>query len=142
MESRVLMALAFWKRLAERRSDERIAAKAPITLRVVDAKTGQALTSEQRGVLINLSSGGCCLALANLFVDGVHLHRCLAEPDTLEVLVSLPANGSREHLQSGRVRWINREFSDESFCFRVGVQFVQRGLPAGWRNWIRPDNLD
>lgn len=131
------MGLTFWKRLGERRISERVPAQMPVAVQVVDGRADRALTSEQEAHLVNISASGCCLALSTLFINGLHLHRCLAEPDALAVLVILPVDGSRVHMQKGRVRWINREFNDSRMCFRVGIQFYESDLPKGWRDWLK-----
>ncbi len=86
---------------------------------------------------MDLSEGGCCLALPSLALEGFHLNRCLESPQDfpLELEIRTPDGGSWRLL--AQVRWTNRCLDQDDWSFRVGTKFCGgQSLPVNWRRLL------
>ncbi|MCA1905207.1 MAG: hypothetical protein LDL11_01295 [Desulfarculus sp.] len=105
---------------------------------VVLAPDGQTELVEPRpSRVLNLSSEGCCLAVASLHLDRFHLNRCLESPEDYTLLVIMQGPDGQVWRAQGLVRWTNREVSAADLPFRVGVEWLGQGLPEGCQTLLR-----
>ncbi|MEW5914094.1 MAG: hypothetical protein AB1814_16175 [Thermodesulfobacteriota bacterium] len=87
--------------------------------------------------MINLTHEGCCLTLSHLYLEGFHLARCLEEPATYPLELTLrPPHDGVWRVQA-QVRWINRDLSGRGGEFHVGLAFEPgKQLSRGWRRLV------
>lgn len=105
---------------------------------VVVAPDGQTELVEPRpSIVLNLSSEGCCLAVASLHLDRFHLNRCLESPEDYPLEVTMQGPEGQVWRARGCVRWTNREVSAANLPFRVGVEWIDQGLPEGCHALLR-----
>jgi hypothetical protein len=105
---------------------------------VVLAPDGQTELVEPRpSRVLNLSSEGCCLAVASLHLDRFHLNRCLESPEDYTLVVIMQGPDGQVWRAQGLVRWTNREVSAADLPFRVGVEWLDQGLPEGCQTLLR-----
>lgn len=130
--------IRLWQKLWDRRSLGREEIQVPVRLWVVEATSRGRLTPEHSASAVNLSEGGCCLAVPTLALEGCHLQRCLnsGEDYLLEMEFLVPSGGSWRLF--GEAGWTNRVWDRQPATFWVGVRFLGPvGLPANWRRLVR-----
>lgn len=88
------LSMRWLNKLWQRR--ERLEQRLEASILVLDGEGGTGLTRAQPTRVLNLSEGGCCLALPSLAMDGFHLERCLDSPQgfLLEVAITAPNGGT------------------------------------------------
>lgn len=129
--------LRLWHKWRDRRSLLREELLIQARLWVVEALTQGRLTTEHPVRVVNLSEGGCCLALPTLALEGMHLQRCLncGEDYLVELELALPGGGTWRLV--GEVLWTNRAWEQEAFAFRLGLRFVGPvALPQNWKRLV------
>ena len=121
----------------ERRRQPREETHFPARFVVLSPDGRTELAEPRLGRVLNLSADGCCLAVASLNLDRFHLTRCLESPEDypLELVIQGP-EGQRWRVR-GCVRWTNREVQAADLPFRVGLEWITKGLPASCRSLLR-----
>lgn len=123
--------------LLNRRGRDRLEHRLEASILVLDGEGGTGLTKAQPARVVNLSEGGCCLALPSLKMEGFHLERCLESPANfpLELAITAPRGGTWR-LQA-QVRWTNQEQDGQEWPYRLGAKFGQaQCLPQNWRRLL------
>ncbi len=129
--------MRWWNKLWQRRERDRLEQRLEASILVLDGEGGAGLTQAQPARVLNLSEGGCCLALPSLALEGFHLERCLDSPQDfpLEVAITAPNGGTWRLL--AQVRWTNRDHDGQDGHCRVGARFGEaQGLPQNWRRLL------
>jgi hypothetical protein len=130
--------MQWWNKLWQRRDrDDRLEQRLEASILVLDGEGGAGLTKSQPARVLNLSEGGCCLALPSLALEGFHLERCLDSPQDfpLEVAITAPNGGTWRLL--AQVRWANHDHDGREAAYRVGARFGEaQGLPQNWRRLL------
>ncbi|MFH1033104.1 MAG: PilZ domain-containing protein [Pseudomonadota bacterium] len=125
-------------KLWQRRDRDRLEHRLEASILVLDGEGGTGLTSVQPARVLNLSEGGCCLALNSLALEGFHLDRCLDAPRDfpLEVAITAPNGGTWRLL--AQVCWTNQDQDGpQPGQYRVGARFGgAQGLPQNWRRLL------
>lgn len=124
--------------MSERRLGRRREMQLPARFVVLAQDGVTALVEPRQARVLNLSSRGCCLAVASLHLDQFHLNRCLESPEDypLEVIAQDPDGHPCRALAC--VRWTNRETNATDLPFRVGLEWIERGVVKGCSVFPRP----
>ena len=133
--------LQFLNRMLGRRVRDRLERRLEAYIRVLDGEGGSGISASQAAKVVNLSEGGCCLAVPSLALPGFHLTRCLESPEVFPLEVQISAPGSGTWRLQAQVRWTNRDFQETGWSFRVGARFCGgQSLPANWRRLLAQES--
>lgn len=80
-------------------------------------------TARLHGQLLDISTRGASLALAEIITDRKHLAYAPMESDLLKLYVVLPMEGE-ETILPVKTTWFNKKLSEESLPFRIGLEFL------------------
>lgn len=128
-----------WGLFGERRGLGRVEQNQAVSFVVLAGCDGRPVGPSQAARMVNISAGGCCLAMASLAVGAFHIFRCLETPEEHPLVLTVETGGGGVWRLRGRVRWTNREMQpeDAALPFRVGLQWEPgAGPPAGWRRQL------
>jgi hypothetical protein len=129
--------MRWWNKLWQRRERDRLEHRLEASILVLDGEGGTGLTRSQPARVLNLSEGGCCLAVPSLALEGFHLDRCLDSPQDfpLEVAITAPNGGTWRLL--AQVCWTNHDQDGQPDQYRLGAKFgAAQGLPQNWRRLL------
>ncbi len=88
-------------------------------------KTGQtAMTERIHGQLLDISSNGASLALAEIITDRKHMAYTPMESDLFRLSVVFYLD-DEEIVLPAKTVWFNKKISGEELPFRIGMEFLQ-----------------
>ena len=106
---------------------KRYSLRIPATLFLRDEEDGQELSGLQGGTLVDISRGGACLRLPAVFSDGCHFFYSPLESPGRTLYLEFPSlSGDPDNVIQVRPVWMDRDFSDESMPFLMGVAFPKK----------------
>ena len=108
---------------------KRYSIRVPISLFLRDEESSRVLSGPQSGMLVDISQGGACLRLSSVFSDGCHLFYAPIDSPGQSLYLEFPSltsESDKDFVIQVRPVWLDRDFSDESMPFRVGVAFLKK----------------
>ena len=107
---------------------KRYSIRLPISLFLRDEESRRILSEPQSGSLVDISQGGACLRLPGVFSNGRHLFYGPLDLPSQSLCLEFPSLSN----ESDKVFvlhvwpvWLDRDFSDKSMPFRMGVSFLE-----------------
>lgn len=82
-----------------------------------------AVTERLQGRLLDISSSGASLALAEVITDRKHLAYAPMESDLLKLHIVLYME-DEEIILPVKTTWFNKKLDDEPLPFRIGMEFI------------------
>ncbi|MEA3546679.1 MAG: PilZ domain-containing protein [Thermodesulfobacteriota bacterium] len=107
---------------------KRYSIQVPISLFLRDEESSQVLSEPQSGTLVDISQGGACLRLPGVFSDGCHLFYAPLDTPGQSLYLEFPSlsnESDKAFVLQLRPVWLDRDFSDKSMPFRMGVAFLE-----------------
>jgi len=100
----------------------------PVSLFLRDEESSRVLSGSHSGFLIDISLMGACLRLSKVLSGGCHLFYAPLDSPGQSLYLEFPSlNNESDKVFVVQVRpvWLDRDFSDKSTPFRIGVAFFE-----------------
>ncbi len=108
----------------EQQREERYPCHGKAGLFLADQNGHTALTEILHGQLLDISSRGASLALAEIITDRKHLAYAPMESDRYKLYIVLFLGDDEELITPVKTTWFNKKLSEEISPFRIGMEFV------------------
>lgn len=107
---------------------KRYSIRVPVSLFLRDEESCRVLSGPQSGFLVDISLMGACLRLPRVLSDGCHLFYAPLDSPGQNLYLEFPSlsnESDKVFVIQVRPVWLDRDFTDESIPFRMGVAFLE-----------------